>query len=84
MWSLLKAIPGFIGAISQIVGIAWQVFQLLREWYDREQRSKVAKEVKEALKEVRATKDNSRLNDIFNPLSDPFPAKKLVKDEVQS
>lgn len=84
MWSLLKAIPGFIGAIAQIVGIAWQVFQWLREWYDREQRKEVAKAVKDAIKEARETKDNSKLNDIFNPLSDPFPAKKLVKDEVQS
>jgi len=81
MWAFLKALPGLFGGAFQIVQVVWQLVQLIREWYEREQRRAVVAEVRDALKEARETMDNSRLNNIFNPMSEPFPAKKRGKNE---
>lgn len=81
MLAWLSLVPSFVKAVWSIAGIAIEIFKFLREAYDRSQRAEVAKEIKAALKESRETKDNTRLINVFNPDTEPFPRK---SDESKS
>jgi hypothetical protein len=51
------------------------LFNYVRVEYEKHQRALVAKEIKDAVKEQVETLDNTRLNNVFSPHSEPFPIK---------
>ena len=72
IWGLLQSLPVLLQIIMTIA--KW-----IRENYEASQRKAVAKEFKEAIKESVQTLDNSRLINLLNPQSNPFPVKKDEK-----
>ena len=75
-FNFIKMAPKFVGGMWSLFGIAVELFKWIRVMYDRSQRAEVAKAIKEAIKESRETLDNSKLINIINPDSEPFPRKK--------
>lgn len=75
MLAWLRAIPTALIVIKELVVISIKIYQMIRAEYERSQRARVVKEMKEAIKESVATGDNTRLVNIFNPISEPYPRK---------
>ena len=67
LWAFLKALPALIGILKEI-------FKFLHETIDYFDRLKKAKDLEQAVKEARETKDTTKLENMFSAPSNPQPA----------
>lgn len=69
----MGAIGGLLLSVKTILEIAMMIFKYLNAYYIREERGQVAKELKDSVQAAIDTGDTTRINQLLNPDSAPFP-----------
>lgn len=67
MGTVLSGILGFLASLPELVKLARELFETLRGFISSIEKKQAAKELTEALKTARETKDTSALEKFFNP-----------------
>lgn len=66
MGSALSAILGFFASLPELVKLVSEVIKTLQDFLSSQQKKAAAKELAEALKAARETKDTTALEKFFN------------------